>query len=75
MPNTSRGYPYPLSSATADVPADLLLLANALNSDVGTIATTASTGVTNAATADAKAVAADAKIEEYLNRTIMGVWL
>lgn len=34
MPTTNRGYPYPLSTAVADVPADLLLLANALNTDV-----------------------------------------
>jgi hypothetical protein len=68
MPTTSRGYPYPLSTAAADVPADLLLLVNALNTDVGTVATTASSGVTNAATADAKA-------EEYAVRTVMGVWL
>jgi hypothetical protein len=40
MPNTSRGYPYPLSSAPADVPADLQLLANALNTDVGAVSQT-----------------------------------
>jgi hypothetical protein len=68
MPNTSRGYPYPLSTAPADVPADLLLLANALNTDVGTVATTASTGVTNAAAA----LAADT---ENTIRTIMGAWI
>jgi len=68
MPNTSRGYPYPLSTAAADVPADLLLLVNALNTDVGTVATTASTGVTNAATA----LQADT---DNTTLTIMGAWL
>lgn len=35
---TSRGYPYPFAADTNNVPADLLALANAINTDVGTVA-------------------------------------
>jgi hypothetical protein len=39
--NTSRGYPYPLTTDPVSVPADIQSLATALNTDVGTVATTA----------------------------------
>lgn len=41
MPNTTRGYPTPVSSDVPDVPADLLDLATAINDDMATVASTA----------------------------------
>lgn len=40
MPSTSRGYPYPSGSDDVDIPGDIQALADAVNTDVGTIATT-----------------------------------
>lgn len=34
MPNTTRGYPYPNTSAAANVPSDLQALAGAIDTDV-----------------------------------------
>ena len=40
MPSTSRGYPYPAGSDDVDIPGDIQALADAVNTDVGTLATT-----------------------------------
>lgn len=40
MPSTSRGYPYPSGSDDVDIPGDIQALADAVNTDVGTIAAT-----------------------------------
>lgn len=40
MPSTSRGYPYPSGSDDVDIPGDIQALADAVNTDVGTLATT-----------------------------------
>ena len=49
MPSTSRGYPYPSGSDDVDIPGDMQALADALNTDVGTV-------VTNAAAASAATI-------------------
>ena len=45
MPNTTRGYPVPSLTDDPDIPADLLSLATAIDTDVAGVATTANGAV------------------------------
>lgn len=56
MPNTSRGYPYPLLTDAPDGPAQIKALADALNADVGSLAA-ATTGAWTTYTGPLQALA------------------